>query len=227
MAHPQEEAVRESANARMHGVWRHYRPLLSKIALELFIVFVGVSAAFAVEDYRDRREENERREAVYRALDHELRQMAETHGPVFQRQMTEQLTAWDRTVVRGGKPVPPTFRLPGASGPPTGVWDAAASTGSIELVEPELFYELGRFYNRARSAGELYRGYAESARIYVWPHLSDGPEAFWEADGDLKPEIKVHLQRLRDYHERQGALGEEARALRVKLKRAGGTRAGA
>jgi hypothetical protein len=216
---PEEAAVPNPPSARQ-AVWRHYSPLLSKMTLELFIVFVGVSAAFAVEDYRDSREENERREAVYRALDHELRQMAETHGPVFQRQMTEQLTAWDRAVARGGKPLPPTFRLPGASGPPTGVWDAAAATGSIELVEPLLFYELGRFYNRARTAGELYRDYAESARMYVWPHLSDGPDAFWEADGDLKPELEVHLQRLRDYHERQGALGKEARILRVKLKRA-------
>lgn len=146
--------------------------------------------------------------------------MAETHGPVFQRQMTEQLTAWDEAVARGKHPLPPTFRLPGASGPPTGVWDTAAATGSIELVEPELFYELGRFYNRARTAGELYRGYAESARNHVWPRLSEGPDAFWEPDGDLRPEMKVHLQRLRDYRERQGALGQEARMLRARLKRA-------
>ena len=197
-----------------------YGPLLSKVALELFIVFVGVSAAFAVEDYRDERQESERREAIYRALDHELKQMAETHGPAFQRQMTEQLAAWDSAVAAGKRPLPPTFKLPGASGPPTGVWDAAAATGSIELVEPELFYELGRFYNRARTAGELYRSYAESARVHVWPHLAQGPNAFWEADGDLKPEMKVHLQRLRDYRERQRALGEEARMLRSKLKQA-------
>lgn len=209
-----------AAPKRNSGGSQRFGPLLSKVALELFIVFVGVTAAFAVEDYRDQREENERREAIYRALDHELKQMAETHGPVFQRQMTEQLAAWDQAVARGKQPLPPTFRLPGASGPPTGVWDAAAATGSIELVEPELFYELGRFYNRARSAGELYRGYAVSARTNVWPRLSDGPAAFWEPDGDLRPEIRVHLQWLRDYHERQGALGSEARMLRTKLKRA-------
>ncbi len=195
---------------------------LPKVALELFIVFVGVSAAFAVEDYRDKREENERREAIYRALDHELRQMAETHGPVFQRQMTEQLAVWDGAVQRGERPLPPTFKLPGASGPPTGVWDAASATGSIELIQPELFYELGRFYNRARTAGELYKSYSESARTYVWPLLNEGSPAFWEQDGDLKPEIRVHLQRLRDYRDRQAALGEEARMLRAKLKRAAG-----
>lgn len=193
-------------------------PLLSKVALELFIVFVGVSAAFAVEDYRDRRQEEERREAIYGALDHELRQMAETFGPFYQQQMTAQLSAWDAAVARGERPLPPTFKLPGASGPPTGVWDAAAATGSIELVDPQFFYELGRFYNRARTAGELYRGYAESARVHVWPFLSDGPTAFWEPNGELKREIRVHLQRLRDFRDRQRALMEEARVLRSKLK---------
>lgn len=213
--------MQSAPGADMNRVERHrLSSVLSKLALELFIVFVGVTAAFAVENYRDQRQDIERREAIYRALDHELRQMAETHGPVFQRQMTEQLAAWDDAVARGERPLPPTFRLPGASGPPTGVWEAAVATGSIELVEPALFYELGRFYNRARSAGELYRGYAESARRHVWPRLSEGAAAFWDSDGDLRPEIKEHLQWLRDFHERQTALGQEARALRTKLHRA-------
>ena len=90
-----------------HGRWSRFGPLLSKIALELFIVFVGVSAAFAVENYRDVRAQHERRQVVYRALDRELRQMAETHGPILQRQMTEQLAAWDSALVKGEKPLPP------------------------------------------------------------------------------------------------------------------------
>ena len=176
---PTDEALAESPPASPSSRWRlrSIGPLLPKVALELFIVFVGVTAAFAVEDYRDEREENRRPEAIYRALDHELRQMAETHGPVFLGQTTEQLATWDSAVASGKRPLPPTFRLPGASGPPTGVWDAAAATGSIELVEPELFYELGRFYNRARTVGELYRDYAESARVHVWPHLKEGSDA--------------------------------------------------
>lgn len=107
---------------------------------------------------------------------------------------------------------------PGASGPPTGSWDAATATGSVELIDPELLHELGRFYNRARTTGELYRGYAESARVHVWPYLNDGPAAFWDEDGKLNPEIRVHLQRLRDFHERQGALGKEAQEMRLKLR---------
>lgn len=197
-----------------------FRPLLSKIALELFIVFAGVTAAFAVDDYREARTQDMRRQAVYKALDRELSQMAETHGPRFQREMASQLAAWDNALDRGERPIPPTFRLPGAERPPTGVWDAAVATGSIELIDPELFYELARFYIRADSVGLLYQRYSHGAQADIWPRLKEGPEAFWSPDGKLRPEILVDVQRLRDFSERQGQLSSEAQQLRSKLRRA-------
>ncbi|MCL6729506.1 hypothetical protein [Sphingomonas hankyongi] len=197
-----------------------FGPLLSKIALELFIVFVGVSAAFAVENYRDARAQDGRREAVYRALDRELKQMAETHGPMMHRRITEQLDAWDKAVARGEKPIPPAFRIPDAERPPTGVWNAAIATGTIELVEPELMFELARFYTRAETVGDLYQRYSAAAQVDVWPYLKDGPSAFWEPDGQLKHEIAADIQRLRDFRDWQGRLSEEARLVRKRLAQA-------
>jgi len=194
--------------------------MLSKLALELFVVFAGVTAAFAVDDYREGRTQDMRRQAVYRALDRELTQMAETHGPIFHREMASQLAAWDGALVRGEKPMPPTFKLPGAERPPTGVWDAAVATGSIELIDPDLFYELARFYNRANSVGVLYQRYAQGAQADIWPRMKDGPRVFWGPDGNLQPEILIDVQRLRDFYERQGQLGREAQQLRSKLRRA-------
>jgi hypothetical protein len=199
---------------------RSFGSLFSKIALELFIVFVGVSAAFALDDYRDARSQDERRQAIYRALDRELTQMAETHGPAFQREMTRQIAAWDRALARGEQPLPPAFKLPGAERPPTGVWDAAVATGSIELIDPELFYELARFYNRANSAGVLYQRYSQGAQTDIWPRLAEGPTAFWGTDGKPRPEISADVQRLRDFRDRQGQLSTEARQLRARLRRA-------
>ena len=94
------------------------------------------------------------------------------------------------------------------------------ATGTIELVEPELFFELGRFYTRADSVGDLYQRYSAAAQADVWPHLHEGPSAFWEPDGDLRYETAAHVQRLRDFRNRQGRLSEEAKVLREKLKRA-------
>lgn len=217
---PMEEPSALSAKPGRRWTWERLGPLVSKVALELFIVFVGVSAAFAVENYRDARQQDMRREAVYRALDRELKQMAETHGPLLQRRMTQDLAAWDQALARGKKPLPPAFRIPDAERPPTGAWSAAVATGSIELVEPELFFELARFYTRANSVGDLYQRYSTAAQADVWPQLRKGPAAFWEADGDLRYEIEAHVQRLRDFRDRQGKLSQEAKILREKLERA-------
>ena len=196
------------------------RQMLAKIALELFIVFVGVSAAFGVDDYRSARAEGTKRHAVYQALDRELSQMAETRGPVFQAEMTRELNAWDKAVARGQKPLPPTFRLVGAERPPTGVWNAAVASGSIELIDPELFYELARFYNRADSAGNLYQRYSEGAQTFIWPYLGEGPKVFWGASGKPTPEVIASIQRLRDFRDRQGDLDREAQQLRARLRNA-------
>jgi len=196
------------------------RPHLPKIALELFIVFVGVSAAFALDDYRDARQLNIRRHAIYTALDRELGQMAETRGPMLQHEMSAELATWDQALARGDKPMPPAFKLEGAERPPTGVWDAAVASGSIELIDPNLFYELARFYNRAHSAGDLYQRYSSAAQADVWPHVNEGPRAFWQHDGQLRPAIAADVERLRDFRDSQGQLNREARVLRSKLRAA-------
>jgi hypothetical protein len=220
LVEPKADLSAASVEPRRRWTFEKFGPLASKVALELFIVFIGVSAAFAVENYRDARQQELRREAVYRALDRELKQMAETHGPFLQRRMTQDLAAWDQALARGEEPLPPAFRIPDAERPPTGAWSAAVATGSIELVEPELFFELARFYTRANSVGDLYQRYSTAAQSDVWPQLKNGPAAFWEPDGDLRYEIEAHVQRLRDFRDRQGKLSQEAKALREKLKRA-------
>ena len=104
--------------------------------------------------------------------------------------MTRQLDSWDQALARRQKPVPPAFRLPAAERPPTGAWDAAVATGSIELIDPGLFYELARFYNRADSVGILYQRYSENAQTYIWPYLGRGAAAFWGSDGEPRPEAR-------------------------------------
>lgn len=176
-----------------------------------------MTAAFELENYKTSQAQHHRREAVCAALDRELSQMAETQGPLIQREMANQLAAWDRAIARGAQPIPPTFRLRSAERPPTGVWDAAVSTDSIELIEPGLFFELARFYNRAKSVGDLYQRYAISAQTDIWPQLDKGSEAFW-IDDELRPDIAAVIQRLRDFRERQSELGKEAFTLRAKLR---------
>jgi hypothetical protein len=214
----QQSAAKPAGESRAPRPRFSIHPTLAKMGLELFAVFAGVSAAFAVQDYRDARDTSERRQAVYRALDREMDQMAYTRGPAMQRELTKELSSWDQALARGEKPLPPAFRIADAERPPTGVWKAAVATGSIQLINPDLFYELARFYGRADSVGDLYQRYSTGAQIYIWPHLSEGPSAFWGPDGKLKFEVQAHVQRLRDFRDRQGAQSKAAVKLKQELR---------
>ncbi len=190
-----------------------------KLAFELLVVFVGVSAAFALEAYRADRERLEVRRAVYRALDNELNQFAETTGPSLNREATRQLTEWDQALAKGEHAIPPTFRVP-VERPPTGVWDAAIQSKAIDLIDPKLFFELARFYNREGMLGEQFQRYSAEAEKYVWPQVGKSSGAFWNANGELRPEIAAHVLRLRNWRDQQARNIAEARSLRARLRQA-------
>ena len=195
----------------LHSFW-------GKLALELFVVFIGVSGAFALEGYRADRERAELRRALYGALDNELSNMTEK-GPTFNREATGQLDAWDRAVARGVHPLPPTFRIP-IERPPTGVWDAAVQSNAIDLIEPSLFFEVASFYNRVDSLATQFQRYSVAAEQDVWPRLRDGPRAFWSSNGQLRPEIATHVLRLRNWRQQQAMNTEEASSLRARIRNA-------
>jgi hypothetical protein len=190
-----------------------------KLAFELFVVFTGVTAAFALEAYRADQERREVRSAVYDALDNELNQFANTVGPTLNREATRQLAQWDEAVARGEHPVPPTFRMP-IERPPTGVWEAATRSQAIDLIDPKLFFELARFYNREATLGDQFQRYSSEAEKYVWPLAAQGPTAFWDSGGSLKPAIAAHILRLRNWRDQQARNNAEARSLRLRLREA-------
>src|SRR5215211_1670078 len=101
---PNAPAEVRGSREEISGIWS--RPFIAKMAAELFVVFIGVTAAFGLDDYRSNRDQVHRQEAVYRALDRELKQPAETHGPVFQAEMTRELKDWDGAIAQGNRPLP-------------------------------------------------------------------------------------------------------------------------
>ncbi len=115
--------------------------------------------------------------------------------------------------------MPPAFRIERADAPPAGVWDASVASSSIELIDPALFFELALLQSRTTS-GDQYRRYVAFAETAVWPFLDEGPQAFWQLDGKLRPEIEAHVDRLRVFRARQRALVEEAQQLRAKIDQA-------
>jgi hypothetical protein len=204
---------RPSSRASLFG--RH-RDLLGRIAFELTVVFVGVTAAFALENFREARQEA----SYYRTMIGGLRASlddAATHGAEINGQIANLLRDFDEATKRGEKPIPPVYRENGGERPPTRAWDGIVATGAARSLDPALFFRLALFYSRADSFGERYLRYNAFSEERVLPHLGDAA-AFYDG-GRLRPEYAAYVDRLRDLEREGNAMVAEAASLRDSLPR--------
>ena len=194
-----------------------HRALLGEFAFELIIVFVGVTAAFALENYREARQEASYRHAMIGGLRASLDDWT-THGAEIDRQITTLLRNFDAARAQGKMPPLPVYRESGGERPPTRAWDGIVASGATRSLDPALFFRLARFYSRADSFGERYLRYNAFTEERVLPYLGD-TRAFYDGGGQLKPEFAAYVDRLRDLQHVGHALVLEAASLRDALPR--------
>ena len=171
-----------------------------QLVFELVIIFAGVLGAFWVERYRQELEDRERMVTILDALDREIETIT-VEGPFVEAGIASALSAYDSAVALGQKPAPAFYRETGAETPPVSVWRATVSSGGVNLLDPQLFYDLAEFYNRVESFSQRYLRYNQITETEVLPRLSLGAEAFYDPDsGRLDPIFEVHLDQLRILH---------------------------
>ena len=197
-------------------VARH-RTRLEEFAFELIIVFVGVTGAFALENFREAREESIYRQRMVAALRASLNDWS-VHGGEIDHQITEMLRNFDEARARGEEAPLPIYRETGGERPPTKAWDGIVATGAARSLDAELFFRLARFYSRADSVGDRYQRYNSFSEERVLPYVSD-KSAFYDRNGKLKPEFAAYVDRLRDIHREERAIVTEAASLRDALPR--------
>lgn len=194
-----------------------HRELIGRFAFELIIIFVGVTAAFALENFREAREETAYRHRMVEALRASLDDWS-VHGSEIDRQMSNMLQSFDAAVAKGERPQLPVYRETGGERPPTKAWDGIVATGAARALDPALFFRLARFYNRADSVGDRYLRYNVFSEERVLPYEGN-KDSFYDGSGRLKPEFAAYVDRLRDLHREERAVAIEAGSLRDALPR--------
>lgn len=192
------------------------RPLIGKLLFEVLIIFIGVTAAFALEAARQGREEAAYRDGMIAALIPTFNDL-ERHTRTFVEENGAKIAAFDAALARGEQPKLPIYREPGGERPPSRAWDGIVATGVSKALPPELYYELSRFYTRQESFGERYVRYAQVTEQQI---LSLGPEQrgiYDPESGALKPEYAAYVDRLRDLIDLAKLLDLQSRDLRTKL----------
>ena len=200
--------------------WRRWfsnepRGLLGKLLFEVAIIFIGVTAAFAVDQYRQDAGDTRYREQTIAALIPTLDDLLR-HNQVFEAEVAGKLAAFDAAIARHEQPTLPYFREANSERPPTRIWDGLVATGASRALAPRLLYKLALFYTRQESNGERYVRYNDFTESRVFAMGRDQSEA-WDASGRLRPEYAAWVDRLRDLRAVNTNLTNQARELRAEL----------
>lgn len=196
--------------------WERRRQLIGKFAFELVIVFIGVTAAFALEYRRQEASESRYRKEMIAALLPTLDDVI-GHNAEFDAEVTAKLAAFDAAIAAGQQPELPIFREDNSERPPTRAWDGLIASGAARALAPELFFRFALFYTRQESVGERYIRYNDFTEQRVYPLGRDASAFYDTGSGQLKPEFAAHVDRLRDLQKVDHNITLEAVELRDEL----------
>jgi hypothetical protein len=194
-----------------------WRSRLGWLAGQLFVVFLGVSAAFVVENYRETLSQREELRQAVAGIITELEQY-ETRSVQYADAFNAATERWAAADREGRHAVPGYFRIPGATHPPSAAWNTAVTSGIARMLEPKLRVQLGYFYNEFVGIHDNYDRYNQFTEREVLPRLVEGPDAFYGPDGKLLPIFRVHMDLQNDFAADLRRLGGMAHDLRKRLE---------
>ena len=158
---------------------------------ELAVVFVGVYAAFAVAEWDEDREREQRAEQIRQALREEIRHIQRSvsqplHGiPRLLAELDSSLAA--------GVPVPLEPYLAPAHYR-THVWETTLASGALALLDVEPFYRVSAFYNEFNAFREQIHQRRLLSESQLTSLAGADPETFYEPDPERPGGLRVRPQ---------------------------------
>ena len=196
---------------------QNWRARVGWLAGQLLVIFLGVSAAFIVENYREALGQQEELHQAVIGIITEMEQH-EQRSAEFADAFNAAIERWASADREGRRAVPGYYRIPGATHPPTAAWNTAVTSGIARLLEPKLRMELGYFYSEFTGIHDNYDRYNQFTEREVLPRLGAGPDAFYGPDGKLLPIFRVHMDLQNEFARDLRKLGQKAHELRTRLE---------
>ena len=193
---------------------RSHRALVGKLLFEIVIIFIGVTAAFALESARQEREEQRYRETMIAAMIPLFDDFARHNQGLYA--MEPKLAAFERAVAAGEKPMIPIFRERGSERAPVRSWDGIVATGIPRALPPKLYMDMSLFFTRQESLSERFVRYISFAEAEIEPMRTD-PSQFYDVSGKLKPRYAASVDQLRGIIAGTRFTEEQSRALKTQI----------
>lgn len=166
-------------------------------AIDFAIVVFGVFVGLQVSLWNEARIEASRRQQIIEALVTSLDDAVIAHER-FISDIDAGMSDWDATFKRGSMPDPFFYRLEGSDTAPD-AWSTFQQMQVTELFDPYTLFDLMYFYSELNGIGAKYVRYVTFVEHHILPELNGSQDAFYEADGSLKPRFRTNMSRLREY----------------------------
>ena len=194
--------------------WRSH---LGWLAGQLLVIFLGVTAAFVVENYRENLSQREELRQAVAGLIADLERY-EIRGVQFADGFDSAIEKWKVADRQGQRAVPGYYRIPGASHPPIAAWTTTVNSGIARMLEPTLRRDLGYYYNEFVGVHDNYDRYNQFTEREILPRLETGPDTFYGPDGKLLPMFRVHMDLQSEFAGELRKLSQMAHDLRLRLE---------
>lgn len=174
-------------------------PIIARWTTELLVVFVGVYGAFAVAEWDEAREREQRAAQLRSALAEEVRGVqANTHRvaeimPLYVGRLDSLMAA--------GVAFRPEPQME-AIGFRTHVWEASLASGALSLLDFDAFYRASMFYNELNAGFQQIEQLADLSTALLLPAAEAPPASFFEPDAAgsglrLRPQYRWYVTGLR------------------------------
>ena len=160
---------------------------LGWFAVEVVVVFIGVYAAFQLNQWQAERRADERRMQAYTTL-HKL--FSEYYGEAIRSS-----SQWiDNVYVEGfltpyeqeKQPMPEPILLEGEN-VITGAWESMLETGGLDALDIEFVFEVEVYFTTLGTLMDQVEEATALSNEYLLPNMEEGKEAFYsEETGELK-----------------------------------------
>jgi hypothetical protein len=196
---------------------QNWRSRVGWLAGQLLVIFLGVTAAFVVESYRETLSQHEELHQAVAGIITELEHY-EGRSTQFADAFNAAIERWVSADHEGRRAVPGYYRIPGAPHPPSAAWNTTVSSGIARMLDPKLRMDLGYFYSEFVGIHESYDRYNQFTEREILPRLAAGPDAFYGPDGKLLPMFRVHMDLQNEFAADLRRLGQMAHDLRIRLE---------
>lgn len=177
--------------------------LWGALLLELVVVFVGVTAAFLLDAYRQERSDVRRRAQIVDALVNEIQTVSDgARGELpsieaFSEDFEERLAAGERPALV------PLFPTNGFRGD---MWEATLQMGGVELLDVDVAMRLSHFYGVVQTLTLEQERLDQFTREILIPNVGRSPDEFYDSSGALRAKYAWYPRGVRELERAGSAL---------------------